>query len=102
MKYTQLCAAKKLSVRREELYAMISYKSVVDEWLSSGELQPCNPGDVVPIYSTREIELQFEKWLMKRRNGPPSPDAECQRRAALSARSGSRQPERCPPATRPL
>lgn len=99
MKYTQLCAAKKLSVRREELYAMISYKGVVDQWLSSGELQPCNPGDVVPIYSTREIELCFEKWLMKRRSGPPSPDAECQHQAARDARSAARQSAKCRQAT---
>lgn len=99
MKYTQLISPKKLSVRREELYAMISYKTVVDEWLSSGELMPCNPGDVVPIYSTREIELQFEKWLMKRRNAKPIRDAECQRQEARDARNAAQRQRMCPPAS---
>jgi hypothetical protein len=99
MKYTALCPPKKLSVRREELYAMISYKSVVDDWIASGELKPCNPGDVVPIYSTREIELCFEKWLMKRRTGPVSPSAECQRQAGQDGRNVARRSATCRPAT---
>jgi hypothetical protein len=91
VKYSEICQPKRLGVRRDEVNAMVGYGRVVEEWIKDGKLKAANPGDPVPIYSTREVELLFERWMIERRNAPPIRDAECQRQAARDARSAARQ-----------
>jgi hypothetical protein len=98
MKYSELCPPKRLAVRRDEAARMLSYARIIDEWIASGQLVACNPGDPVPIYSTREIEQLFEEWLVKRRNTPPIRDFESHRQGARDARSAARKRQACPPA----
>lgn len=99
MRYTELCPPKRLAVRRQEAEMMVGYAKIIDGWIKDGQLNAVNPGDPVPVYSTREIESLFEKWMIERRRTRPSQDAECQRQRARDARSGFRRSGDCPRAT---
>jgi hypothetical protein len=90
MKYSDICQPKRLAVRRDEINAMVANGRVVDDWIKTGKLVACNPGDAVPIYATSEIELLFERWKSERRQQKPIRDAECQRQAARDARNVAR------------
>jgi hypothetical protein len=67
MRYSDVCPPPKLAVRRATAEAMIENAKILDEWIASGELQPANPGEAVPVYLVTEIQALIGQWTAKKR-----------------------------------
>lgn len=67
MRYSEVCPPPKLAVRRATAEAMIENARILDEWIDTGELQPANPGEAVPVYLVTELQALCAKWVAKKR-----------------------------------
>ncbi len=63
MKYSDICPAPKLLVRRKTVEAMIEHAVLVNELISTGKLCPVKPGDSVELYLVSDVKKAVEAWI---------------------------------------
>ncbi len=62
MKYSDICPAPKLMVRRETIKAMVEHGALVELLISSGRLAPVKPGEAVELYLVSDVKKAVEAW----------------------------------------
>lgn len=68
MKYSDICPAPKLLVRRETIKAMVEHGPLVEELISKGRLSPVKSTEGgIDLFLVAEVKAAIEKWVQEAR-----------------------------------